>query len=469
MPYILAIDQGTHASKVVLFTTDGQFVEQAEQTVLLSQINRYQIEQDPIELLNSIKIAIKKLDARKLSNTVCCGMATQRSTIVAWHHDTGLPLNPAISWQDRRSNTDLQQFKKHQADIKTITGLPLSPHYGAGKFRWLMKNSPGVKTALAEKKLCCGTLASYLVFNLLIEKPFVVDHSNAHRTLLMDLETLDWSEKLLILFNINKNILPDCKAISQNYGTLELNNIPLTLLCGDQSAALYSQGQANEGDAIINIGTGAFILSPCREKLTNTDLLCGIAYSNSQDSGNHHYLLEGTVNGAGSALDWAQKHYPVTNLFEQLPQWLKQNKSPCIFINTIGGLGSPWWKPEKPAFFIHDEKCTIDDRYVAIIESIVFLIQDNIYEMQQHITLTKLKISGGLSELDGLCQKLADISSLPVDRSKETGATARGTAWLAAGRPDNWLFAEADTSFKPKNNPALTARYKQFSLEIRSL
>jgi len=471
MSFILAIDQGTHASRAALFTTDGQLIEQAEETVTLSQIDHEYIEQDAEELLNSIKSVVKQLDTDKLSQTIYCGLATQRSTIVAWHADTGLPLNPAISWQDRRSNIDLQQFEPHEESIKEITGLPLSPHYGAGKFRWLLENNLDVKKTLDENKLCMGTLASYLMFNLLNEKSFVIDHSNAHRTLLFDLQSLNWSDKLLTLFNINKNTLPSCKPIEYAYGKLIFNDIPLTTVCGDQNAALYSQGPVDVGNAVINIGTGAFIIIPCHKKITNTKLLCGIAHSNrrGRNKSSCEYLLEGTVNGAGSALSWAHKDYPVTNLFEQLPQWLEQIKSPEIFINTIGGLGSPWWKSAKPAYFIHEETSSIEYKYIAIIESIVFLIQHNLEKMQQHTPLTQLKLSGGLSQLDGLCQKLTDISLLPVTRIKETEATIRGTAWLAAGRPGNWSFEQADKDFKPQNNPNLIARYQQFSQEIRSL
>ncbi len=467
MPFILAIDQGTHASKAVLFSTDGQLIEYAEQTVSLLQIDHERIEQDPVELLNSIKSVIKKLDADKLSQTLFCGLATQRSTVIAWHANTGLPISPAISWQDRRSNKDLQQFKPHENNIKKITGLPLSPHYGVGKFRWLLENNLNVKKAFSKNKLYVGTLASYLIFNLLNEKLFVVDHSNAQRTLLFDLKTLNWSDKLLSLFNINKKILANCKPVEYAYGNLIFNNIPLTMVCGDQNAALYSQGAVDAGSAIINIGTGAFIIAPCHKKITDSDLLCGIAQSNSR--GSCEYLLEGTVNGAGSALSWAQKKYPVKNLFEQLPQWLEQVKTPGIFINTIGGLGSPWWKSAKPACFIHEKNLSIKYKYVAIIESIVFLIQHNLELMQQHIPLTQLKVSGGLSQLDGLCQKLADISTLPVIRIKETEATARGTAWLAAGQPENWAFEPAERNFKPQKNSDLINRYKKFSQEIRSL
>jgi glycerol kinase len=467
MPFILAIDQGTHATRATLFTTNGQLIQHTEQKVALSQLDHKHIEQDPEEILESITSVIKQLNAEKLSRTVFCGLATQRSTIVAWHIDTGKSLNPAISWQDRRSNEDLQQFNSHIDNIKKITGLPLSPHYGAGKFRWLLANNTNIKKVLNENKLCLGTLASYLIFNLLKENIFVVDHSNAHRTLLFDLQSLNWSDKLLSLFDINKNTLPTCKPIEYQYGKLALYNIPLTMVCGDQNAAVYSQGPVDEGHAIINIGTGAFVIAPCHKNITNSNLLCGVAHSSNFDV--CEYLLEGTVNGAGSALSWAQKKYPVTNLFEKLPHWLEQIKTSEIFINTIGGLGSPWWKAEKQAYFISHKNTEVEHKYVAIIESIVFLLQHNIEQMQQHISLTQLKVSGGLSQLDGLCQKLADISNLPVARAKDTEATARGTAWLAAGRPDNWMFEQADKNFKPQNNADLILRYRQFTQEIRSI
>ena len=466
MSYILVLDQGTHASRAIVFSLNGDIIEQTQQTVSLNQINHQFVEQDANELLSSLFSCIKQLKKDTLKKTSRCCLTTQRSTIVAWDATTGLPFGPAISWQDRRSDEDLKQFNTQQLLIKNITGLPLSAHYGSGKIRWLMTQNPEVKQSFLNNRLLIAPLVSFLLFNLLKNQPCIIDHSNAHRSLLFDLRKLNWSDDLLKLFNVPKKILPECKPVRSDYGSLIYNNIPVSAVCGDQSAAFFSQGKVDDDTAIINIGTGAFILAPCNNIINQSALLCGIAYS---DTDTQKYLLEGTVNGAGAALSWAQKKYPVNELFEHLPQWLQQITSPPIFINTVGGLGSPWWRSSVDPHFLNDVHLNAAVRYVSIIESIAFLIQHNLDHMQDFVTLKKLKISGGLSQLDGLCQKIADLSQLKVERIIETEATARGAAWLAADCPQEWRRNDTNEQFTAKNNPQLDARFQLFSDTIRRL
>jgi len=466
MSYILVLDQGTHASRAIVFSFNGDIIEQTQQAVSLQQINHKFIEQDANELLNSLVNCIKKLKKSTLKNITRCCLTTQRSTIVAWNSETGAPFGPAISWQDRRSDEDLKQFNDKQEYIINITGLPLSAHYGSGKIRWLIAHNPEVKQALENNNLFIAPLVSFLLFNLLKNKPCVIDHSNAHRSLLFNLKTLNWSDDLLTFFNIPRQILPKCRPVRSDYGNLISNKIPVTAVCGDQSAAFFSQGNVDDDTAIINIGTGAFILATCHDIIKQSALLCGIAYS---DADTQQYLLEGTVNGAGAALSWAQKKYPVDKLFESLPQWLQQITSPPVFINTIGGLGSPWWHSSVDAHFLNDEQLNIPARYVSIIESIGFLIQHNLDHMQNFVSLKRLKVSGGLSQLDGLCQKIADLSQLTVERVTETEATARGAAWLAAGCPEKWRENDINELFTAEHNPGLVTRFQQFSDAIRRL
>lgn len=466
MSYILVLDQGTHASRAIVFSTNGNIIEETQEAVSLNQINHQTIEQDADELLNSLINCINKLTISTLEKITRCCLTTQRSTIVAWDSDSGVAFGPAISWQDRRSDEDLKQFNNKQNFIKKITGLPLSAHYGSGKIRWIINHNPKAKQALDRGLLLAGPLVSFLLFNLLKNKPCLVDHSNAHRSLLFDLKTLNWSDDLLSLFNIPKKILPECKPVAYNYGKMAINDISLISVCGDQSAAFFSQGKVDNNTAIINIGTGAFILAPCKNIITQSPLLCGIAYS---DANSQIYLLEGTVNGAGAALSWAQKNYPVDNLFDSLPKWLQQITSPPIFMNTIGGLGSPWWRSSENPHFLNDINLETADRYVGIVESIVFLIQHNLHHIQNHISLKRLKVSGGLSQLNALCQKISDLSQLTVERVTETEATARGAAWLAAGCPENWGKDNKNEVFMPQSNPGLNERFIQFSDALNRL
>ena len=465
MNYTLVIDQGTHASRAILFDEQGVIVNQQHIDIHLNHIDHETIEQDAEEIIASIDQALKRLDQQLLKKTKYCSIATQRSTIVAWNKATGKALYPAISWQDRRSHDDIQTFKTKQSEIKKITGLPLSAHYGAGKIRWLLTNDAQIRQYQKKNQLCIGPLASFILFRLLKEKPIVVDHSNAQRMLLLDLNTKDWSETLLTLFNIPKNILPVCQPIQFNYGHL-FNGTPVTAVCGDQNASLFSMGAIDNNSAYVNLGTGAFVLKAIDKPITDSPFLCGIANSNTQQ---HLYLLEATVNGAGSALSWLQQQYPVDNLYQKLVTWLNRTEHPPLFINTVGGLGSPWWNSAYPAYFINDNHATIEDRYTAVIESIVFLLSENIRRMQAYSPINQLYLSGGLSRLDGLCQRLADLSQLDVNRQEITEATAQGAAWLATDK-HQWPYQpQQGAQFRPTNHPSLMTRYQQFIQHINEL
>ncbi|MDH5570219.1 MAG: FGGY family carbohydrate kinase [Gammaproteobacteria bacterium] len=466
MPYTLVIDQGTHASRAILFSADRQIVAHAEKSIQLLRIDHETIEQDAVEILQSIDHVVTHLPAEKLQQAKCCGICTQRSTVLAWRKDTGQPLSPAISWQDRRSQQDLDQFQSRQARIHEITGLPLSAHYGAGKFRWLLKHNPQVQQALAEDNLCMGPLVSYLLHHLLLNKPHLVDYSNAHRSLLFDIARRDWSNELLDLFTIPAWTLPACKPMLHDYGELIFNTIPVTAVCGDQNASIYAQGPIDPHSAMVNLGTGAFVLSGIDTIHTDTSLLCSVALGNDVSTA---YLLEGTINGCGAALDWLQQQEPVDHLFDDLPDWLHSIQSPPLFINTISGLGSPWWKEGPAACFLGDETASVESRYVAVIESIVFLIQHNLDEIQRYKTLDKIHISGGLSKLDGLCQKLANLSALPVVAMPDTEATAHGAAWLAQQCPPHIPPAHSSRRFSTRSDTGLLQRFQLFSDEISSI
>lgn len=465
MSHILVLDQGTHASRAIVFSAHGDIIEQTQREVELHQISHQEIEQDANELLNSLIDCINRLNKNTVKNITRSCLTTQRSTTLAWDNASGKALGSAISWQDRRCEYDLEKFKDQQKLIKKITGLPLSAHYGSGKIRWIINHNTLAKESMNNGRCIISPLVSFLLFNLLKNKPCLIDHSNAHRSLLFDLKNLNWSEKLLSIFNIQKKALPTCKPVIFDYGNLAINNIPVVSVCGDQSAAFFSQGKVDNHTAIINIGTGAFILTPCEKIITHSPLLCGIAYSNADSQ---IYLLEGTVNGAGAALSWAQEKFPIDNLFTVLPEWLQKITEPPIFINTVGGLGSPWWRSSTDAHFLNDHNLHTAERYVAIIESIAFLILHNLHYIQQHITLKNIKISGGLSQLDGLCQKISDLSQLPVESIIETEATARGAAWLAAGMPEHWSSDHPNKKFRPVDNSGLKVRFKRFTEALKN-
>jgi len=470
----LVIDQGSHASRIALFSETGDLIYLKSKDISTyspDPATRQVIyEQNADEILHSIQTLLSNIPGELCDNIKCAGLCTQRSTIIAWHKTSGKTLSPAISWRDTRSQALIDRFSAFAPRVRKITGLPLSAHYSAGKIHWLLHHNDQVKQVNKKKQLCISPLASYLMFHLLKENPLVIDHSNAQRCQLFDLQLLDWSDKLLELFLIDKEILPDCKPVIHPYGTLNQTNIPLSAVCGDQNAALYAFPPLQKKSALVNIGTGAFILSNSPEcNNENPALLHTIASSNDQSV---DFVTEGTVNGAGTALSWAQLNDPCENIFTLLPNWLEQVTSPPIFINSISKLGSPWWCDAGEPVFTGENADQQAARYVAIIESILFLIFKNIQQLE--MPPETLFISGGLSQLDTLCQKLADLTQTNVYRFSEPEASARGCAWLAnqmLGTHDlrrNTL--QASLQFKPIEKCAgyktLFDRYQQFVGEL---
>lgn len=467
---VLAIDQGTHATRAVLFDDRGRAMARASAPVDLQHHGPAEVEQSPRQILQSLQTVVEEAlgtPAAAAGRITAMGLATQRSSVLAWDRHSGDSLSPLISWQDRRAADALEAFGAQAARIGQITGLRLSAHYGAGKLHWLLSQSPAVAEGLANGSLLMGPLAGYLLWHLLADHPALVDHANASRTLLWDLRTRDWSDELLTLFRIPRSVLPGCRPICSAYGRSVHAGIPLTAVNGDQTAALHAQGQPPEDTIMVNIGTGAFVLMPVADpQLRPTGLLAGLSHS---DASAARYYLEGTVNGAGAALDWAGRLFGETSLEERLPDWLETIGNPPLFINTVGGLGAPWWHTGVEPHFIGDMPEAAAGM-VSVIESIVFLIQANVSRLcALNPRVLHIRISGGLANLDGLCQKLASLSGLPVHRPAQVEGTARGIAWQAAGCPDGWLPGGNETVFDPVPDAALATRYDEFSRILKSL
>jgi glycerol kinase len=387
-------------------------------------------------------------------------MATQRSSVLAWDRITGMPLSPVLSWQDRRVADRLLTMMGHDQHIREVTGLHLSPHYGAGKLQWLLDQVPVIREALETGTLVMGPLASFLLHHLTDARDAVIDDANASRTLLWNLHHRNWDDALLALFRIPRQVLPTCVPICTDYGLTRLGSIPVKAVNGDQTAALYAHGNPSANTILVNIGTGAFVLLPVDDMDARpAGLLAGISQS---DKDTASYYIEGTVNGAAAALKWAAGKFSVSDLDTRLPGWLAEIRNPTLFMNTVGGLGAPWWRAGPEPHFL-DADITAAEAMVAVIESILFLVQANI---EQIITLNpavdRIRISGGLSSLDGLCQKLANLSGLAVERPVQVEATARGIAWQAAGCPEGWSATGTGMLFKPDRDNPLTGRYSKF-------
>jgi glycerol kinase len=457
MDCILAIDQGSHASRALLFDAVGNVLVRHEQPVHQREPSPGRVELAPEQILDSVRAVIGAVLQNAAGPVRCAGLAVQRSTLVAWHRDSGEPLAPALSWQDTRSRGLLRRFARHERLIHGISGLPVSPHYLAPKMRWLLEHNRDVARAHREGRLVMGPLASYLARHLVEGHPLIVDHSNAARSLLFDLAGAQWSRVLTELFGIDPAVLPACVPTLAGHGTLRGTGIPLTCLCGDQNAAIHANGEPPPDQALLNLGTGAFLLRGVGPTPPAPDhLIGGIAWSSASE---RRYLLEGSVNGVGSAVHWLQQQTG-TDILAGLPGWLRAIDDPPLFLNSIGGLGSPYWRQGIEARFIPDTQ-SVARRAVAVIDSIAFLVQRNLEEMHPG-DIRAIRVSGGLSRLDGLCQRIADLSTLPVHRHADPEATARGLAWLAAHRPDHRQQQPPGRTFHPEDNAGLGQRYHEF-------
>jgi glycerol kinase len=465
----LAIDQGGHASRASLYTIAGELIGNASIPVHTHHPAPDQVEHDPEELVTSVQAAIDGAMRHAGSATiVAAGLATQRSSVVCWDTDSGAALSPVISWQDRRTAGWLESLANHAPEIRQRTGLPLSSHYGASKLRWCWDHLPAVRNAWTDGRLAWGPLASFLTYRLSEERTLASDPANASRTLLWNLDSSDWDPRLATLFAVPLQALPPCVDTRHDWGHLGhgRRRIPITVVTGDQSAALFAFAEPAIGALTINLGTGAFMQLGLACRPPPSRLLSSLAY---QDQGQRIYALEGTVNGAGSALTWVTSMLGLneTEVMHCLPQWLQETRQPPLFLNGIAGLGTPYSQPLFASRFIGDgsaaEKC------VAVCESIIFLLQVNQEEMARTVRApTRIILSGGLSQLNGLCQRLADLSSLPLFRPEDHEATMQGVTRLLIGMPRAAANDGRGTTFLPHSDLVLEGRYRAWREQLEA-
>jgi len=451
----------------------------------LDRISESEIEQDGVEIIESVWQAIGQvLSAVDKSQIVAAGMATQRSSVIAWDRRSGNPLSNVISWQDVRGREFVESLgKKTGKRIQQRSGLPLSPHYGASKIRWLLETlrySKNIK--VEEADVCIGPLASFLLFSLIEGKTVCqVDHANGGRTQLMNFERRDWDDDLLNWFGIPKSILPVARPTHFEFGRLSGTEIPFRVCQGDQTAAVFGYGNLTAGTAHVNLGTGGFVLSPVGDldhvrEHEQLPLLISLADSNEH---NADYFLEGTINGAGSAIKWAAKHFGLASVESNLDAWAEETKLPPLFYNSVGGVGSPIWSANPAAKLANQwfdqnlvpipmENLSANEAMVGVLESIVFLVVMNIDSMRElDVKPSTLRLSGGLTASRSLCQKLADLTSCRVVLPEEAESTLLGVARLLALSSDNGesgteTSSDDGTVFEPIANRLLQKRYQLF-------
>jgi glycerol kinase len=365
--------------------------------------------------------------------------------------------------------------------VRELTGLPLSPHYGASKIRWCLDELPAVRLALRDGRLCAGPLASFLAQGLCAADEACADPANASRTLLFDPAVLDWSPPLLEAFGIPASVLPRCVGTNNDFGTIALDatrRVPLLACSGDQSAAVFAFGPPSTTTAYVNAGTGAFVQRVLRAGAgpAPRGLLKSVLYARTDDAAGALYCHEGTINGAYAALEWLGKRVgvDVKRTLTTLSASLAGGDVPLLFMNGVGGLGAPYWLPDFRSEFlpvagggaIRVDDSTELQQIGAVVESIAFLIAVNVLTMHRTAPLQRLTITGGLAACDYLCEVLSEATQMTVERPAALEATSRGIAYLAAGQPQDWLPVPIEKSFVPTDEHPVIDRFEQWRVAM---
>lgn len=477
----LAIDQGGQSSRVAVYSDLGEqvccFVSPCDTRTYVNAQGDTCIEQDGSEILTGIKEGLAQVTAflgKTCSGIQAAGFAGQGSSFLSWNHHTGQPLSPVLSWQDCRAQKLLHDFPLSAAEVHARTGLRISPHYGASKMQWCLQHLPALQAARDNRtQLCVGPIVSYLFRHLLVEgaqaSPVgnLVDPGHAQRTLLWNLHTQQWDPDLLEAFAIPSDILPQCRWHNSHMGYLPLGgqHIPFCSTQRDQGASLFARGMPDRDSCYVNLGTGAFVQCISQELRAPEGLLTSPLWlpdPQGQGSSQNLYAWEATVNGAASALQWLAGETGMTVIEPaHIGTALQLNpSSPCYCLNAVGGLGAPFWRTDLISRF-SGELAPLQ-KILAWIESVLFHIAVNIQLMNSAKSLKKIIISGGLSQADDLCQRLADLTGLVVLRSDNPDATLQGVAYTAAGMPEQWQPGHHDQRFTPRADSSLHQRFSSW-------
>lgn len=444
MSYLLALDQGTTSSRAIIFDEQGKIYATAQRETQIRTPHSGWVEQDAQEIW-STQIAVVQqaiASANLLAKDIkAIGVTNQRETTVVWDKRNGIPLAPAIVWQDRRATEWCDQLTKRNllATIHKKTGLRIDPYFSAGKLVWLLENVQGLRTLTNQGHVAFGTIDSWLVWNLTRGAEHVIEASNASRTMLMNLASQQWDEELLELFNIPASLLPTIISSDQYIANTAPGllgaEIPIAGILGDQQSALFGQSCFEAGTAKNTYGTGCFMLFNTGNQIqySQNQLLTTLAWQCHQQN---TFALEGSVFMAGAIVQWLRDGLGIIQHSSEVEKLAcqVQDSDGVVLVPAFTGLGAPHWDSNARALLCGMSRGTSKAHIArAALESIAFQVSDVLSAMQADISqpLKELRVDGGASQNDMLMQFQADMLNVPVLRPKMLESTAWGAAAMA--------------------------------------
>ncbi len=453
--YVLAIDQGTTGSTVLVFDRDGGIEGRAYSEFTQHYPRPGWVEHDANEIwkvtIFVVAEALKNAGIRA-SELRAIGITNQRETVVMWDRRTGEPVHHAIVWQDRRTAHYCDELRSRdglEEKVRAQTGLVLDPYFSGTKVKWLLDNVPGLRRRAEQGHIAFGTVDSWLVYKLTGGKTHITDYSNAARTLLYDIHELRWADEMLDLLDVPRSILPEVKPSSHVYGHTDpetffgTQKIPVAGIAGDQQAALFGQACYGEGLAKNTYGTGSFVLmNTGREAVRSKEkLLTTIAWGIGDEP--VEYALEGAVFVTGAAVQWLRDGLGLIETAahtEELARSLQSNDG-VYFVPALVGLGAPHWDPYARGLLIGITRGTGRAHMArAVLESMCYQTRDVVEAMQREagLPLKELRADGGASVNRWLMQFQADMLGVPVEVPRVIDTTALGAAYLAGLATGFW-------------------------------
>lgn len=451
MKYVLALDQGTTSSRSLIFDENGGVVSsvQREYTQIFPQSGW--VEHDPEEIWTSqYETAVEALGKANLSasDISAIGITNQRETTLLWDRRTGKPIHNAIVWQDRRTSGICDEVRASQGSrITELTGLEVDAYFSASKIKWLLDNVSGTREMAESGDLVFGTVDTWLVWRLTNGGLHITDVSNASRTMLFDIQRLEWSDELLEIWDAPRSILPEVRSSSEIYGEVSadgpLAGIPIAGIAGDQQAALFGQACFDKGATKNTYGTGCFMLQNVgtRPVASQNRLLSTVAW---QIDGITEYALEGSVFIGGAVIQWLRDSLGIiehSSDVEALAASVPDNGG-VYFVPAFAGLGSPYWDQDVRGTISGLTRGTGRAHIArAALESIAFQTADLLTAMNADsgTQLAELRVDGGATVNKMLMQFQADILQIPVVLSQTKETTALGAAYLAGLSSGVWM------------------------------